>query len=545
MNFGKGFSSGKLLRVFADIILVNLAFVVALATRFFWLIYTEDYGLNSESAAQVADRFLLIFLRNTLPITIISIAVFALFGFYTRGRSYYSRYKLLVVAQAVSLAYLLFGFLTYFLDGTLGLPRIALITGWILTMLSLGLVRVWINLWRHLTAVEKQLIAPEDRVTNSVLVIGGAGYIGSALLPKLLNKGYKVRLLDLLLYGTEPIDQYLEHPNLEIVKADFRQVDQVVDAMRGIDAVIHLGALVGDPACAIDEELTIDINLMATRMIAEVAKGCGVSRFIFASTCSVYGAGDEILDEHSSLNPVSLYARSKIASEKVLAELADRNFVTTILRFGTIYGFSGRTRFDLVINLLTAKALVDKQITVFGGEQWRPFVHVDDASLAVFKALEAPVSVVRGQVYNVGSNEQNHTIQQIGELIHRHVPSAELLNMGSDVDLRNYRVNFDKIRNQLGFQPQWTIEAGIKQVSDAIKLGIIQEYTASEYSNAKFLKDKGLSVLGNYSQNWAHELIQTIDSTEESQTTNVDETSDSTQFNANVPARVEVVSLAS
>src|SRR4029079_6285270 len=223
--------------------------------------------------------------------------------------------------------------------------------------------------------------------------------------------------LDLLIYGTEPIEDSVAHPNLEIMKADFRQVDKVVQAMRNIDAVIHLGAIVGDPACALDEELTIEVNLMATRMIAEVAKGDGVSRVICASTCSVYGANDAMLDERSALNPVSIYARSKIASERVLMSMASCVFAPTLLRFGTIYGLSGRTRFDLVINLLTAKAMVEGKITVFGGDQWRPFVHVDDAALAVLMALEAPLSLVGNEVFNVGCDEQNYTIQQVGEMI--------------------------------------------------------------------------------------------------------------------------------
>src|SRR5205823_1693957 len=145
----------------------------------------------------------------------------------------------------------------------------------------------------------------------------------SALLPKLLAQGYSVRVLDLLLYGSEPLAAVLDHPRLEVVQADFRQVDKVVEAMQGVDAVIHLGAIVGDPACALDEELTIEVNLMATRMIAEVAKGSGIRRFCFASTCSVYGANDHMLDEWSELNPISLYARSKLASEKVLMQMAD------------------------------------------------------------------------------------------------------------------------------------------------------------------------------------------------------------------------------
>src|SRR5690606_17258118 len=154
-------------------------------------------------------------------------------------------------------------------------------------------------------------------------------------------RGYRVRLLDLLLFGEEPIREVISHPNLEIIRADFRQVDKIVQAMRGVHAVIHLGGLVGDPACSVDEELTVDINLTATRVVAEVARGEGVQRFIFASTCSVYGAGEDVLDEDSELNPVSLYARTKLASERVLQSMAGPDFAPVILRFGTIYGLSG------------------------------------------------------------------------------------------------------------------------------------------------------------------------------------------------------------
>src|SRR5437762_1546510 len=160
-----------------------------------------------------------------------------------------------------------------------------------------------------------------------VLVIGGAGYIGSALLPKLLARGHRVRVLDRLFYGFDPIRDVINHPNLEIVQADFRRVDKLVECMQDVDAVIHLGAIVGDPACALDRDLTIEVNLMATRTIAEVAKGYGIRRFIFASTCSVYGASkeDELLTEDSPLNPVSLYAITKLASEKVLMNRSEEH----------------------------------------------------------------------------------------------------------------------------------------------------------------------------------------------------------------------------
>jgi len=346
----------------------------------------------------------------------------------------------------------------------------------------------------------------EGRKIRRVLVIGGAGYIGSALLPKLLQGGYEVRVLDLLLYGTEAIASELDHPRLTVVRADFRHVDEVVDVMRNVDAVVHLGGIVGDPACALDENLTIEVNLMATRMIAEVAKGSGISRFIFASTCSVYGASDEILDEGSRLNPVSLYARSKIASERVLLKMGDAGFAPTLLRFGTIYGLSGRTRFDLVVNLLAAKALVEGQITVTGGRQWRPFVHVDDAARAVVLALEASLSVVGCQTFNVGCDDQNYTIANIAEMVHAQVSSARIVEADGEGDPRNYRVSFAKIRSLLGFTPQWTVDAGIRQVLEAIRDGHVRDYRDAKHSNVKVLTEEPSARLSRQ-DGWVEALL--------------------------------------
>ena len=346
---------------------------------------------------------------------------------------------------------------------------------------------------------------------RTVLVIGGAGYIGSALLPKLLARGHRVRLLDRFFYGSEPVRNVLNHRNLEIIRADFRRVDKLVECMEGVDAVIHLGAIVGDPACALDHDLTIEVNLMATRTIAEVAKGYGIRRFIFASTCSVYGAStdDALLTEESSLNPVSLYAITKLASERVLMNLAGENFSPTCLRFSTIYGLSGRTRFDLVVNLLTAKGVMDGEITIQGGDQWRPFLHVDDAALALLHTLESPLAQVHQQVFNVGSDEQNYTIQQIGEIIKEMVPSAKLLNLGLDGDRRNYRADFKKIREQLGFVPRWSVARGIGQVIDVIRSGEVKDYRAAKYSNVKFLTEEENAVsLVRHESSWAYDLVK-------------------------------------
>ena len=518
-RFIRNFSFEGFIRMVADAILVNLALFFALAAR---LMYIVAYGNSSANLNYQATlwEYLKAYGNNAWLLTIICLIIFSVFGFYSYGRFYRGRYKLLIVIQAVSLAYLIFALISFlsqgsfinFLGPVFNIPRGALVLAWLLTMAFLLAARAWSMVWKRVTHIEEEkLNGLGVKHIQSVLVIGGAGYIGSALLPRLLQKGYKVRLLDMLLYGTEPIQDFMKNPNVEVMQADFRQVDKVVEAMREVDAVIHLGGIVGDPACALDESLTLEINVMATRMIAEVAKGSGVRTFIFASTCSVYGASDQMLDEKSELNPVSLYARSKIASEKVLLKMADDSFSPIILRFGTIYGLSGRTRFDLVVNLLSAKALVDGEITIYGGDQWRPFLHVDDAGRAIIAALESQLDIVRNQVFNVGSNEQNYTITQIGELVHKQIPEAKLVFLGEDSDKRNYWVNFNKIRTNLGFNPEWSIDDGIKQVTDAIKSGKVDDYRNAKYSNVKFLSEEGIFRLAKTENGWAYQLINEND----------------------------------
>jgi nucleoside-diphosphate-sugar epimerase len=508
-------SGQGMLRMLADSILVNLSLIMSLVIV---LLYRVALA-SPEADLSYRDLFwnyLQIYRDSAGLLTLISLVVFFLSGFYTYGRYYAGQYKTLIVAQAVCIAYLVYGALTYLAQGVLlpflkqylELPRGAFFTSWALTLLLLLLARLWSSVWKDLT--RKEVIQQKKNSNGkikTVLVIGGAGYIGSAVLPKLLEMGYQVRLLDLLLYGTEPIEPCLGHPNLEIIQADFRSIDRVVEAMRDVDAVIHLGGIVGDPACELDEDLTIDINLMATRMIAEVAKGSGVGHFVFASTCSVYGASEHHLDERSALNPVSLYARSKIASEKVLQKMADDRFSPVILRFGTIFGLSGRTRFDLVINLLTAKAVMDGEITVFGGDQWRPFLHVDDAARSLVEVLTASQDIVRNQVFNVGSSDQNYTINQIAEIIQRHVPQAHIVHKGEGTDRRNYWVSFNKINRTLGFRPKWTVDQGIDQVIEAFQSGKVLDYRDAKYSNVLFLRQEGHERLSRQGNDWAYQLL--------------------------------------
>lgn len=493
-------------RIVADIMMVNAALAIAMIARYIVELLADGSGPPREVFLEYAKEYL----RSFPILMIISLIVFYLSGFYTHGRFYQGRYKALVVGQAVTLSYLLFAFAVLLSQGAISLPRSALFVGWSCTIVFLIASRLWSMLWRNMdeSNVTDSSAGRRSQRRKRVLVIGGAGYIGSALLPKLLERGYHVRLLDLFLFGKEPIASIAGHPNLEIIHADFRHVDKIVHAVRGMDEVIHLGAIVGDPACSLDEDLTVEVNLMATRMIAEVAKGSGIKRFCFASTCSVYGASDEILDERSHLNPLSLYAQSKLASEKVLMQMADEIFSPVVLRFGTVYGLSGRTRFDLVINLLTAKAIKEGKITVFGGGQWRPFLHVNDAALALLKVVESPTDLIHGQVYNVGSNEQNYQLGDAAQIIQSFVPQAQVVDMGADTDFRNYRVDFSKIKKMLSFTPEWTLAQGIKQVIAAFENGDVQDYRSPLYSNVKFLIEEANSRLIRREKGWAHELIK-------------------------------------
>jgi nucleoside-diphosphate-sugar epimerase len=351
-------------------------------------------------------------------------------------------------------------------------------------------------------------VRQEPADENQILVIGGAGYIGSALVERLLKLGLRVSVLDAMHFGEDTLARVARHPNLTLIREDFRHIEALTRTVSGVGSVIHLGGLVGDPACAVDTDLTVDVNVTATKVIGEIAKARGVRRFIFASSCSVYGASDEIVDEESRFNPQSLYARSKVAAEAVLEALNDHDFAVTCLRFATIYGISGRTRFDLVVNLLCAKAVRDGLITVYGPDQWRPFVHVDDVARAITMTLQAPTTLVAGEAFNVGSDAQNYTLGRVAELIRRQVPEAQITADDKFVDKRNYRVSFEKIRSRLGFVPVWTLERGIAQVVTIVRSNAVGHYSLPTYSNVLYLKERGIKVFGNFKiTGWESELM--------------------------------------
>jgi len=329
---------------------------------------------------------------------------------------------------------------------------------------------------------------------KKVLLTGGAGYLGSVLCRKLLDRGYRVRVLDNLTYGDEGIKDLYGNRSFEFLKGDARNISDLTEAMKGMDAVMHLAAIVGDPASQLKPQATIEINYLSTKAAAETAKYNQINKFLFFSTCSVYGAGktaDERLKEDSSLNPVSLYAETKLKSEEGILNLADENFSPTIFRFATLYGVSPRVRFDLVVNTLTARAVLEKKISIFGGEQWRPNLEVSDAARACILWLEAPLEKVSGEIFNVGANEQNCKIIEIGRMVKKIVPETAVEIKKELDDLRDYNVSFDKILRVLGFRAKKTIEQSIGEMKKMIEIKKITNFNLPQYSNYRFLSEEG------------------------------------------------------
>jgi nucleoside-diphosphate-sugar epimerase len=304
---------------------------------------------------------------------------------------------------------------------------------------------------------------------------------------KLLSAGRKVRVLDSLIYGDYSLHDVLDHPQLEVRVGDCRKLQDLVAAVKNTEAIVHLAAIVGDPACEVDRQTSREINYAATRMLIEVAKGNGNCRLVFSSSCSVYGATDLLMDEYSNVLPISLYAETKVDSEEALLEARSDTFHPIILRLATVFGLSYRTRFDLIVNLLTAKAYSEGTITIFNGTQWRPFIHVQDVANGIYQVLTAPLDVVSGETYNLGDSRMNFTLGELAEKVLAEFPETRAEYIENS-DRRNYRVSFEKIHNQIGFEYKWTIEDGIREIRRAFESKLIGDYRDARYSNLQFLK---------------------------------------------------------
>ncbi len=320
-----------------------------------------------------------------------------------------------------------------------------------------------------------------------VLVTGGAGYIGSVLVRQLLNKGYNVRVLDNLKFGGEALYEVMQHPNFEFIKGDLNNAEEVSKALIGVDAIAHLAAIVGDPACKKFSEEAQQTNWEGSVALFEAAEKAGVKRFVFASTCSNYGKmpnPDSFVVETSELNPVSLYAELKVKFEKYfLEERKDSNMCATALRFSTVYGFSPRIRFDLTVNEFTRNATVNGEQEIWGSQFWRPYCHVDDLARAVILVLESDESKVRANVFNVGSTEENYNKGMIIEEVCKVVPNTKVKYVEMNEDPRDYRVNFDKIKNELGFTITKTVPDGVKEIYQLLKTGIVTDSFSQKFRN--------------------------------------------------------------
>lgn len=320
-----------------------------------------------------------------------------------------------------------------------------------------------------------------------VLVTGGAGYIGSVLVRQLLQKGYTVRAFDNLNFGGDALYDVMLHPNLEFLKGDVRNAADVQKALVGIDAIAHLAAIVGDPACKKYADDANTTNWDGSVALFDAAEKANVKRFVFASTCSNYGKmpdPNSFVVETSELNPISLYAELKVKFEKyLLEEKKDSNICSTALRFSTVYGFSPRIRFDLTVNEFTRNATVNGEQPIWGAQFWRPYCHVDDLARAVVLVLKSDEVKVKANVFNVGSTEENYNKGMIIEEVCKVVPNVKVDYVEMNEDPRDYRVNFDKIKNELGFTITKTVPDGVKEIYKLLSTGIVTDSFGQKYRN--------------------------------------------------------------
>ena len=300
-----------------------------------------------------------------------------------------------------------------------------------------------------------------------ILVTGGAGYIGARLIPLLLFKGHTVKVLDALNFGAEPLMGYLGSSNFSLIHGDIRSKSDVLEALDGIDCVVHLASIVGEDACKVDEKIAFEVNESANELIVDCVKSRPVSKFIFISTCSNYGVSEPniIVDESSLLNPLSNYARAKVNAEKIyLSEL--ESISVTILRFGTICGLSPRMRFDLLINEMARDVILGRPINIFAPDAWRPFLHIDDAALAIHDILLASADLTQGRIFNVvGENHQKTSLISIAK---KYKSDADIAITNKKPDLRDYRVS-GKLYSSIFPPPSRSIEDAFTEVAAAVK----------------------------------------------------------------------------
>lgn len=320
-----------------------------------------------------------------------------------------------------------------------------------------------------------------------ILVTGAAGYIGSVLVNQLLRRNYEVIGFDILNFGGESLLSVHNHPNFEFVKGDIRKKEDIEPVLDQIDSLVHLAAIVGDPACAKDPEIAEQTNWIASKMIFDLCNEKeNVKQFVFASTCSNYGKmkGDGFLNEESPLNPVSLYAKLKVQVEKYIFETPTRkDFITTALRFATVYGISPRIRFDLTVNEFVRDLTFGKELVIFGEQFWRPYCHVEDLSRGCIAVLEAEPEKVNKSVFGVGDTSENYSKKMLAEIMIKTIPDALITYVRRNEDPRDYRVDFSKINKELNYNITKKVPDSIYRLHNLLKSGLLIDPFEKKYQN--------------------------------------------------------------
>ena len=439
--------------IFLNLVNLSTLFTILIFNIFFILFLIGIKFYNKSSILKIFDKLKIIIILGF----ILSIAKLLFFGFYT----YFE--------------------LIFFQD--------------LLLVLMLALPRILLNIKEF----KINFIKNYNQSRQGTLVIGGLGYIGSGVVLDLLNKGSKVSVLDCCMYGDDVLKKFNKFSNFNFIKGYASDVILLGKLLKENSKVVHLAGLVGDPACAFSEKDTRYFNIKTTNIIKDLCFEYEIQRLIFASSCSVYGKTHELCYEDSPTNPVSLYAQTKLDSEK---ELMESKIDTKILRFSTIFGPAERLRFDLVVNLFIAQAYYDKKITVFGGDQERPFLHVKDASNSIINFLDYKITNTQ-DIYNIGCDELNGTINEIAQLIEKNIVGSSIFLSSENVDARNYAVSFKKYKNIFPNEKFITVLEAINQFNEIFKQKEIK-FKDNVYSNLlttkTFINDnkKELKKINNF-----------------------------------------------
>jgi nucleoside-diphosphate-sugar epimerase len=325
--------------------------------------------------------------------------------------------------------------------------------------------------------------------TRTVLVTGGAGYVGSKLVPKLIKAGYRVKVYDTFWFGKNLFDSLINDNFLELIEADIRDIDKLNSSLIGCTDVIHLACISNDPSYDLDPKLGEEVNFTSFNPLVKNAVNSGVQRFIYASSSSVYGVKEEEnVTEKLSLNPLTDYSKYKAICESILLEKASDDFVTTVVRPATLCGYAPRQRLDLSVNILTNHAVNERLIRVFGGNQYRPNLHIDDMCDAYSYLLDQPSQLINGEIFNIGA--ENMTIKEISELVADEIGQPLEIRIENTPDNRSYRVSSEHIKKKIGFMPKLGVREAVRDLKNAFNQGLLyNSLTDSKYFNLKRMNE--------------------------------------------------------